>query len=145
MEKELARLKKARKQVYRDIKEFVEERDKQPWRTWDHCLIVNDTRKKSKKEMDAEIEEYDIEINLLLSQIEILEKGVNSLDADYPIFFMMDKDMETFTTAQLGHDWWLRLDSIKQNRKKQLERQAEYDPKPEEIKKTMNPYPEDTI
>jgi hypothetical protein len=66
MEKELAAMKKARRQIYRDIKEFVEERDKQPWRTWDHCLIVADSRKRSQKEMDEEIHAFDREINLLL-------------------------------------------------------------------------------
>jgi hypothetical protein len=43
----------------------------------------------------------------------MLEKAVNGLDADYPIFFIMDSEMEAYTTKVLGHDWWLRLDSIK--------------------------------
>ena len=117
MEKELARMKKMRRQIYKDIKEFVEERDKNPWRTWDHCLLpANDLRKKSSKEMDDEVKAYDREINLLLAQIEILERAVNSLDADYPVFFILDSEMEAYTTKVLGHDWWLRLDSIKQHR-----------------------------
>jgi hypothetical protein len=63
----------------------------------------------------------------------MLERAVNGLDADYPIFFIMDSEMEAFTTKMLGHDWWLRLDSIKQHRETQLKRQAQYDPTPEEI------------
>ena len=67
MEKELNTMKKMRRQIYKDIKEFVEERDKNPWRTWDHVLVpVGDLRKKTKKEMDGEIDEYDSEIELLL-------------------------------------------------------------------------------
>lgn len=145
MEAELSLLKQLRKQTYKDLRHFVQERDKKKWRTWDHQLEkIKDLRLKSPRARKAELYELNENIDALLEDVSGWEEGNAMVNRDIPALKSICDEMIPFVTAHLGHDAWLYIEAQHALREKQAERQAEYDPTLPQLEDTKIVYPKGT-
>lgn len=75
-EAELNRLKRLRRQTYKDLHSFVRKREEHHWRNWDHILDGStDIRAKSKEDRFAEKKEIQNAIENEEKDLELLERS----------------------------------------------------------------------
>ena len=114
---ELELMTKLRDQTYDDLKIFVIEREKKPWRNWQvHGVYYkpgDENRKEILKALQTQIENG-------LNEIAYLEPVFKHLiTIEIPPYNMMNAEMIQFCTDQFGNEGWLQLFSLKKLREQQ--------------------------
>ena len=114
---ELELMTKLRDQTYDDLKIFVIEREKKPWRNWQvHGVYYkpgDENRREILKALQTQIENG-------LNEIAYLEPVFKHLiTIEIPPYNMMNAEMIQFCTDQFGNEGWLQLFSLKKLREQQ--------------------------
>ena len=110
-------MKRLRDQTWEDLKYFVTEREKKPWRNWDRNGFYYKPDIEDRKKLLKHLQE-EIDSNLI--QIGIIEPKFNNLiSIDIPPFNNINAEMIQFITDTFGNEGWLQLFSLKRLRQQQ--------------------------
>ena len=105
-QQELDVLKKLRDRTYEDLKYFIEEREKKPWRVWDK-YGYNYKPAVDNYGMSAKQAEERIDAHLLM--ISYLEPKYRALVNDIPPYNSVNSEMIGFCTQMFGNEGWLQM------------------------------------
>lgn len=117
-------MKRLRDQTWEDLRYFVIEREKKPWRNWDrHGFNYKPEITDKKRKLIQIIDDID---NCLMC-IQYVEPRFKSLITyEIPPYNCINAEMIQFCTDMFQSEGWLSLFSLKQHRKKQANDTREY-------------------
>lgn len=139
-QRELDLLKMLRDRTYDDLKYFVDEREKKPWRVWDRAGYYF---KPPVENLGLNLRQLKDRIEIHMQMIAYVEPRYAQLIRDIPPYNAINSEMIQFCTEMFGNEGWLQMFQIRQLRKQQEDEQhdKQYMPPVDQIKKLeVDPY-----